>query len=124
MDKVIHRDSKVMTILKDLLIAYIVTGLMLLIVAFFMLKLDISGGILSGLVIATYVLSAFVGGFLLGKNAEQKRFMWGLFMGALYFIVLILISILMDSFMGLEASRAINVFVICLFSGMLGGMVS
>jgi len=124
MDKVIHRNSKVMTILKDLLIAYIVTGLMLLLVAFFMLKLDISGGILSGLVIATYVLSAFVGGFLLGKSADQKRFMWGLFMGALYFIVLILISILMDSLMGLEASRVINVLIICLVSGMFGGMVS
>ncbi len=124
MDKVIHRNSKVIVIIRDLLISYIVTGILLLLLAFLMLKIDVSNTILSGGIIVTYILSTFIGGFLLGKSAEQKRFMWGLGMGALYFVVLFLISILTNSLVGMEASRMVSVMIICLFSGMLGGMVS
>ncbi len=124
MDKVLHRNSKVVVILRDLLVSYIITGILLLLLAFLMLKLDISSGVLSGGILATYILSSFAGGFLLGKSAEQRRFLWGLGMGAVYFIMLMLISILTNSVMGMEAGRVITVMVICLFSGMLGGMIS
>ena len=124
MDKVLHRNSKVVVILRDLLISYMITGILLLLLAFLMLKTDLSGGILNGGILLTYILSSFVGGFLLGKSADQRRFLWGLGMGALYFIMLVLISILTNSVMGMEASRVITVMVICLFSGMLGGMIS
>lgn len=124
MDKVIHRNSKVMTIFKDLLFAYIITGLLLLLMAFLMLKVDIANKVLSGGVIAIYVVSTFVGGFLLGKSAEHKRFLWGLGLGALYFVVLLLISVITNSFVGMEVSGLINGLMMCLMGGMLGGMVS
>ncbi len=124
MDKALHRSSKVVVILRDLLISYIITGILLLILAFLMLKLDLSNKVMGGGVILTYILSNVAGGFLLGKSAEQKRFLWGLGMGALYFVLLILISVLTSPIAALEGSRIISVLVICLFSGMLGGMVS
>jgi putative membrane protein (TIGR04086 family) len=124
MDKVLHRNSKVVTILRDLLVSYMITGLLLLLLAFLMMKADVSSTVLNGGILLTYVISSFVGGFLLGKSADQKRFLWGLGMGAIYFIMLILISVLTNSVMGMEASRVITVMVICLFSGMLGGMIS
>lgn len=111
MDKVIHRNSKAMVILKVLLFSYIVTGLMLLLLAFLMLKLDISNAVISGGIILTYILSSFIGGFLLGKSADQKRFLWGLGMGAIYFVVLVLITILTDSVMGMETSRLITALI-------------
>ncbi len=124
MDKVLHRNSKVVVILKILLFSYIITGILLLLLAFLMLKADIPSGFISGGIILTYVLSSFAGGFLLGKSADQRRFLYGLGMGALYFIILVLISILTNSVMGMEVNRVITVMVICLFSGMLGGMIS
>lgn len=124
MDKVLHRSSKVTVILKNLLLSYIVTGLMMLLLSFLMLKLDVSNKVLSGGIIATYVLSTFLGGFLFGKSASQKRFLWGLLIGALYFAILLLISILAGSIMGMDAARVMTVMILCLFGGMLGGMVS
>ncbi len=124
MDKVLHRNSKALVILKNLLISYIVTGLLLLLLSFLMLKLDLSNGILSGGIILTYILSCFIGGFLLGKRAEQKRFLWGLLMGGLYFLIILFVSILGNTLAGIEAGRVATVLMICLFSGMLGGMVS
>lgn len=124
MDKVLHRNSKALVILKALLISFIVTGMLLLLLSFLMLKLDLSNGILSGGIILTYILSCFVGGFLLGKTAEQKRFLWGLLMGGFYFLIVLFVSILGNTLTGIEAGRLITVLMICLFSGMLGGMVS
>lgn len=124
MDKVLHRNSKVVVILRDLLVSYIITGLLLMLMAFLMLKADVSGMILNGGILLTYILSSFTGGFLLGKSAEQKRFLWGLAMGALYFVILVLISILTNSVMGMEAGRVVTVMAVCMFSGMLGGMIS
>ena len=124
MDKVLHRNSKALVILKNLLISYIVTGLLLLLLSLLMLKLDLSNGILSGGIILTYILSCFIGGFLLGKSAEQKRFLWGLLMGGLYFLIILFVSILGNTLAGIEAGRVATVLMICLFSGMLGGMVS
>lgn len=124
MDKVVHRNSKAMTIFKDLLFAYIITGLLLLLLAFLMLKLDISNKVLGGAVIAIYVVSTFIGGFLLGKSSEHKRFLWGLGLGALYFAVMLLISIITNSFIGMEISGLISGLIMSLMGGMLGGMVS
>ncbi|MBU5331670.1 TIGR04086 family membrane protein [Anaerocolumna aminovalerica] len=124
MDKVLHRNSKALVILKDLVISYIATGILLLLLSFLMLKLDLSNGILSGGIILTYILSCFVGGFLLGKHVEQKRFLWGLLMGGLYFVILLFVSILGNTLAGIEAGRTMTVLMICLFSGMLGGMIS
>lgn len=124
MDKAMRRSSKGMTIFKDLLFAYIVTGLLLLLIAFIMLKFDVSNKVLSGAITGTYVVSTFVGGFLMGKTVEHRRFLWGLGMGALYFAILLLISVLTNSFVGMEVSGIINGFIMCILGGMLGGMVS
>ncbi len=124
MDKAMHRNSKAMTIFKDLLFAYIITGLLLLLLAFLMLKFDIGNKVISGGIIAIYVISTFIGGFLLGKSAEHKRFLWGLSLGALYFVVMLLISIITNSFIGMEISGIVNGLLMCLMGGMLGGMVS
>lgn len=124
MDKVLNRNSRVTVILKNLVLSYIVTGLMLFILSFLMLKLDVSNKVLSGGIIATYILSTFLGGFLFGKSASQKRFLWGLLIGGLYFIILFLISVLTGSLMGMEMSRVFTVMLLCMFGGMLGGMVS
>lgn len=124
MDKVFHRKSKAVVILKILLITYIITGLLLLLLSFLMLKLDLSNQVLSGGIILTYILSSLVGGFLLGKTADEKRFLWGLVMGAVYFVVLLLISVLGNTMAGLETGRMLSALMICIFSGMLGGMIS
>lgn len=124
MDKVLHRNSRVTVILKNLLLSYVITGLMLLVLSLLMLKMDVSNKILSGGITVTYILSTFLGGFLFGKSASQKRFLWGLLIGALYFVILFLISVLTGSVMGMEASRVLTVMLLCIFGGMLGGMLS
>lgn len=124
MDKAIRQNTKIAHILKGLLFAYMLTALILLILSFLMLKLDLSSSVISGGINFSRIISAFVGGFFIGKKVEQKKFLWGLVMGVFYFIILMLISILMNRGNPLPMGSLLSVFIISSFSGMLGGMVS
>lgn len=124
MEKILHRNSRVIVLLRVLLVTYLVTGLLLTLLSFIMLKANVQNGVLLGGIIVTYIVSTLLGGFLLGKGAEKKRFLWGLGMGLVYFIVLMIISILTNSIVGMELSKGMMVMAICMVSGMIGGMLS
>lgn len=124
MDKLLGCNTKLLAFLRTLLFSYIISGLLLFLLAFLMLKINLSGAIVSGGIIAIYVLSCFTGGFIMGKNSQQRRFVWGLITGLLYFLILIILSAIMNTFTGMNPSRMISVLFICSFSGMLGGMLS
>jgi putative membrane protein (TIGR04086 family) len=124
MDKAIRQNTKMFALLKGLLFSYIITAFILLLLSLLMLKLDLSSAVISGGINFAYIISAFFGGFFVGKKIEQRKFLWGLVMGVFYFIVLMLISLLMNRVTPLPMGSLFTVFIICGLSGMLGGMVS
>jgi putative membrane protein (TIGR04086 family) len=124
MDKAIRQNTKMFALLKGLLFSYIITAFILLLLSLLMLKLDLSSTVISGGINFAYIVSAFIGGFFVGKKIEQRKFLWGLVMGIFYFIVLMLISLLMNRVTPLPMGSLFTVFIICGLSGMLGGMVS
>ena len=89
-----------------------------------MLKLDLSGTVISAGIHLAYILSSFVGGFFIGKKMEEKKFLWGVLMGVFYFVVFLLITLFMNRVNPIELGGLFTVFLICGFSGMLGGMLS
>lgn len=124
MNKIIHQNAKALVLLKGLLISYIITAFMLLLLAFIMLKLDTPSIVISGGINFAYIVSAFVGGFFTGKKIEQKKFIWGMLIGLLYFVVLLLVSLMMNRVSPIPFGNLITVFIISTLSGMLGGMIS
>ncbi|MDF2487209.1 MAG: hypothetical protein K0R46_3377 [Herbinix sp.] len=124
MDKAIRQNTKMFAVLKGLLFSYIITAFILLLLSFLMLKLDLSSAIISGGIIFAYIISTFVGGFFVGKKAEQKKFVWGLIMGVFYFIILMVVSIAMNRAEPLPLGNLLTAFLICSMSGMIGGMIS
>jgi putative membrane protein (TIGR04086 family) len=124
MDKVIHQNTKLFALLKGLLFSYLITAFLLLLLSFLMLKLDLSSAVISGGVIVAYILSSFVGGFFVGKKAEQKKFLWGLLMGVIYFIVLLLVSLMLNKVSPMPIGNLLTAFIICGVGGMVGGMLS
>lgn len=124
MDKVIHQNTKLFTLLKGLLFSYIVTAFILLLLSFLMLKMDLPGTAVSGGIILAYIASSFIGGFFVGKKLEQKKFLWGLAMGVFYFIILLLVSLMVNRVSPLPVGNLTTSFIICSISGMLGGMLS
>ncbi|MBE5930885.1 MAG: TIGR04086 family membrane protein [Lachnospiraceae bacterium] len=102
-------------------ISVLVTILFLVITAVLMLKAGLGEDTVSKLMIAGYVLAPAVGGFLLGKKRKVNRFLWGLCVGGVYFLVYALLAVCMkDVPLGDIMWVAIPV---CL-GGMAGGMLS
>lgn len=124
MDKAIGQNTKFSFILKGLLFSYLITAFILLLLSFLMLKLDLPSLMISGGINFAYIVSTFLAGFYVGKKVAVKKFFWGLMMGVVYFIIIMLISLLMNRVSPLPLGGLLTVFVMCGLSGMLGGMLS
>lgn len=107
-----------------LLISFIMTAVVLLIIALFLYKIGISEKLVSGGIIITYVAATFLGGYLSGKKMKTKRYLWGLAMGFAYYVIFIIFSLIINRG-DMEVSRTIwTTLVLCMGGGMLGGMLS
>ena len=107
-----------------LLLSYVVTALVLLVIAFFLYKMKLSEKIVSGGIILTYIVATFLGGYLSGKKMKTKKYLWGLGLGFAYYMIFIILSLVINRG-DMEVSRTIlTTLVLCMGGGMLGGMLS
>ncbi len=111
-------------VLKSLLISYLLTAGLLLLLALFLYKFSLTEKIVSLCITGIYILVTFLAGFLAGKREGSKKFLWGLMMGCLYFIILTLVSLIVNHGMRELSSGFFTTLVLCAGSGMLGGMLS
>ena len=105
---------------KSLLIAYVVTGIFLLILTLLLYKMGLS----EQKVILIYVIATFSGGFVMGKLSMTHKFLWGLLTGVLYWGLLMLISFGIYHSLQAEMGSLLTTLLLCAGGGMLGGMVS
>ncbi|MFI3212623.1 MAG: TIGR04086 family membrane protein [Eubacteriales bacterium] len=120
------RNQKVPTLLvvKCLLAGYVITGGLLFLLAFILYQFQVSAEIVSIGIVIIYCISNFLIGFFIGKKMESRKFLWGLCIGVLYFIVLAVISVCMNQEFKDMGSNFLTSFLLCAGSGMLGGMLS
>lgn len=110
-------------ILKCLLLSYLLTTGLLLLLALMLYRFGLSEKIVSVCIVAIYIIVTFFAGFLTGKREGSRKYLWGLLLGSLYFIVLLIVSLIVNH--GMSASgNFFTVLILCAGSGMLGGMVS
>ena len=75
--------------------------------------------------IAVYVivvLAVLIGGIYAGHRIGYRRFLWGLALGTLYYVTLCLISVASGCIAASEWQFCLPFVLLCLGSGMLGGM--
>lgn len=114
----------VLFLLKCLLFSYILTGGLLLLLALLVYRFSLSEKAVSLMIIAIYIGTTFVTGFITGKKLKTRKFLWGLLMGSAYFLVLAVLSMVVNHSFSEVAANFLTVLVMCAGSGMLGGMVS
>ena len=111
-------------VLGSLFLAYLLSFLFILLLAYIFLKAQPSEKIIQGAVIVIYILSTFTGGFFIGKKMEKKQYLWGMFLGMLYFLVVFLISFTLQKDITGQTANLVTVFIMCVLGGTLGGMIS
>lgn len=110
--------------LKCLLFSYILTAVLLLLLALALYKLGLGERIVALAIILIYVASTFFSGYVTGKKVQNKKYLWGLLMGSLYFGVLVSVSLIINHSLGEVGRSFFTTLVLCAGGGMLGGMVS
>lgn len=109
---------------KLLIASYFITGILLLLLAMLLYKFHIGEAIVNMGIVLIYCLSTFFTGFLAGKSMREKKFLWGLLLGAAYFLLLCLISFAITRSIEDLSGNFLTSMLLCTGSGMLGGMLS
>lgn len=114
----------IMWMVKALLAAYVVTGILLIILALALYKFELNEGAVTAGVTVVYLISTFTGGLVVGKLAKVRRFLWGIVLGILYFALLLLVTVgIYRTFHG-SSTEILVTFALCAGGGMAGGMIS
>ena len=114
----------ILTLLKCLLASFVITGVLLLLLAFVLFKVSLTEKIVTIVIILIYIVATFLAGLLAGKCIRTRRFIWGFVEGNAYFLILLILSLIMDaSSVGLTGSL-FTTYVLCAAGGTLGGMMS
>lgn len=124
MEKSRFNRRRILSVVKGLLAAYAVTAVLLMLLALLVLKLNLSGGAVAVWVMVIYLLSCFLGGFLLGKGVGKNKFLWGAVLGAVYFVLLMILSAAAGPGNFGGAGKVFSTFLLCCAGGMAGGMLA
>lgn len=107
-----------------LLIALCIAALGVSIIALLLYKLQLPLQVVTVAVIVLYILATGVAGFLAGKKMQVHRFMWGLMMGCVFYLILLIASYVYHGAGTVASQSLLTTFLLCAGGGMLGGMLS
>ena len=74
MEQIMAKASRPMQMMKALLLAYMVTGILLLGLAFLLYKLGLGESQVNLGIMITYILSCLIGGFYMGRKERPAAF--------------------------------------------------
>lgn len=116
--------NKIIPAVKTVAFMSITTATMILLMSLLFYKAEIDDkGIKLGVVI-TYFITTFIGGFIFGKVNEKKKYLFGILIGVIYFLLLMVCSLIWGNIETLFTGRILAALISCIAGGMIGGMVS
>ena len=114
----------ILQVLKATIAVALVTIMMLLVLSLMLFKLNLSDtGVMIGIYI-TYVVANFIGGLIIGKVKGERKFIWGMVVGMVFFVTLTIISMIVTGELYGSGMKALGALAACVFGGMAGGMVA
>ena len=109
---------------KILLVMYAVTAALLFLLAVLVQQFGWEQGAISVGISVVYVISCFLGGFLAGKVQKTKKFIWGILLGLMYLMIMLVITMIVKHGFHSTVAAFVTNLLLCLGGGMIGGMVS
>lgn len=110
-------------VIKGVLAAFLLSAVILIVLAFLMYRFDVAESIVRGGIIAAYVFSCFIGGMTVSKGQKGRKYLWGILAGALYYAIILAVSAIVNKRVFADVSGTVSTGVLCLLGGMLGGML-
>lgn len=114
--------EKIMCTMKVLLVSYIFTGILMVLLAMILCKLDLSEPKVDIGIMLIYVMSTLLGGYGVGKLVEVQKYLWGMILGISYFVMLLIVTLCITKSLG--DANIVSTLLICMGGGTVGGMVA
>lgn len=124
MEQTISKNAKPLQMMKALLLAYGITGGLLLLLAFLLYKLGLGESQVNLGIMLIYIFSCLLGGFYMGKKAKVRKFAWGMGLGVGYAGLLTAVTFLTEHQARGDMKETAIMFFLCFLGGALGGMLS
>ena len=115
---------KMRNILSSLLFAYALTGVGLLMLAFFLYVFKLGETAVDVGIILICIFVCFMGGRMTGRFLRENRAFWGMLTGLAYFLLLLIVSFAVKRRLDMRVVHAVTTFCMCIGGGTLGGMLS
>ncbi len=115
---------EILQVVKATVAVAVMTVILLLILAFMLFKFNLSDGFIMAGVYITYVVACFVGGLIIGKVRGEKKYIWGMVVGLVFFVTLTIISLIVTGELYGSGMKAIGALVACVLGGAVGGMLA
>lgn len=119
-----NRPAYIKDVIVSLFGGYVVTFLGIVILAILLLMFQITENTVDVGILIIYILSGLSAGFIVGKRTGSRRLLWGMVSGILYFLVLFIVSLILKQDMNDLGNDLTTTVLICVGSGMLGGILS
>lgn len=116
--------KKIMCVIFTVFSMSFITAVLLFITAFLLFKLEISDGRVVIGIVVTYFFSCFTGGCIYGKVKEKNKYLYGIIIGMIYFLILLLISLIFSDNVNVISVKMLYSALTCVLGGMIGGMFS
>ncbi len=103
---------------------YIITGILLFLLAVITSKVEAEEVVARIGVLVIYLVSTAAGGYIIGKQKAQRRLLWGIFAGVVYFIIALAIGMALGAGLPADMVRFLTAMCICVAGGGIGGILS
>ena len=110
--------------LEAVALSALISFVLIALAAWIMLSGKMSVGMEKIFLNAIRIISCFAGGFFCGKKNRQRGFIWGLLVGAIYYVLLMLLRVVTGTDFQGNTLNTVTALLCCIGSGMLGGMCS
>ncbi len=117
-----EQDVKVMNIFKNILIAYVLSLVLLLIFAVILTYTNIPESSITTVVLAVSIIGILYGSKLSASKAKSRGWLIGSVTGLLYMFILYLISLLANNRVIFDM-HVLSVFIIGIVAGAVGGII-
>lgn len=119
-----YKTSYAKKLFLSLLAGYLITLVGIMILALILLLFQATEDMVNIGIIMIYILSSAGAGIFAGKQFKNRKFIWGMVTGILYFLFLVLATVFSKHSFTSHGQELITTFLLCLGGGTLGGMIS
>lgn len=117
-----NQNNTILALTKGSVLAYLITAIVFIVYGILLTYTDVTEKNTQIIVMVTTAISVLIGGFVASKGVENKGLFYGMLVGVVYAIIMIMIGLCFMQNIGIT-SKMITILILSICSGGIGGII-